>query len=690
MKFYSKKAKKKADLVIEKIIAGRGDDQTIDELRAAIAEDSSPGETERVFAALHEIAIESGNYGAVACALKALISFGPIPDVIDDALESRMLELSTEKDAMGNKQLIEAMAIYLYIRVSAGVDRAKPFMGMLIAFLDERTGVAASKAYHTLMIVAANRPESFAQHSGGLIRLLGSINIPTRTYSAKLIAVVASSHPEFFPDAENTLYNLSTNPHPEVKSAASEAYQILTRRARSEGETASKSQPSPMEEQKGGLADIMRRKSQDKVKPSGESRIDNRLLSMATNFARKAGRAIDPEEEEVPPPAPHQDDGEAYTKIIDDFSAIAASIKSEGPAVIPSPVPEQPVAAAASPTPAPEPALTEEEELRDMMRRVEDDFSITAGSILDALGIGHLAKDEHDQAPAPMPALVERPKHHASARVHHVKKEPATEKSVAPSYEDAAEKELTSREFIASIESMIRRTELPAPEVAPAEAPAAVEAPAPAIPEVAVAPPVVDEPVATLAPEPVPVPPAAEETAVAQTPEPIQIPVADHPAAAQPPEPAIPDAADLAPAEKPGADIPAIDQGKHVKSPIIPAGVRISAMKFKTIDQTKKPAPAKISIKPHIKPLNKTPLDQVKGAQSRQQQPASRGPGTGAQALDVTCPSCNTRLSEDCTRCVVCGADVKSPKVRCRRCGEINPLQAGNCSRCGSGLNGGE
>ena len=44
-------------------------------------------------------------------------------------------------------------------------------------------------------------------------------------------------------------------------------------------------------------------------------------------------------------------------------------------------------------------------------------------------------------------------------------------------------------------------------------------------------------------------------------------------------------------------------------------------MKFKSIDQSKSkktPTPPKISIRPHITPLNKTPIDGIKTAQTRQ------------------------------------------------------------------------
>jgi ribosomal protein L40E len=133
-----------------------------------------------------------------------------------------------------------------------------------------------------------------------------------------------------------------------------------------------------------------------------------------------------------------------------------------------------------------------------------------------------------------------------------------------------------------------------------------------------------------------------------------------------------------------------------VKSPIIPTGVRISAMKFKSIDHSrmrKTPAPPKISIKPHIKSQNMTPVDAVKTTQARYHPmitaplaPRALEPRAEASPGEIICHSCNGKMPEDSQRCAICGSDLKSPKVRCRRCGEINPRGLDKCNRCGSGM----
>ena len=82
--------------------------------------------------------------------------------------------------------------------------------------------------------------------------------------------------------AEKTLLHISTfYPDAEVKSAAAEAYQKITQnRAPSLPEQDIPAQPA--HDSTGGLADIMRKKAstRDKIQ-GGDSRIDNRLLSLA-------------------------------------------------------------------------------------------------------------------------------------------------------------------------------------------------------------------------------------------------------------------------------------------------------------------------------------------------------------------------------------------------------------------------
>jgi hypothetical protein len=647
---------------MDQISTGKCDDLVVSELKVAVSEQADPTEKELILASLKDIALKSGNPASIAASIKALLAFLPMEMGLEDTLEIRILELITNKIAFSNRALQEAMAEFLYKRISERVERAEPFVDALIQFLDERTGTGGTTAYHSLMIVAANRPEYFQQHAGLLIKMLGSINRITRVQTTRLIAVLAMGHPEYVADAEKTLLHLSSfNPDAELKNSASEAHQILSSRLRPD-------EPTPMDDMErrrqepdtsGGLADIMRRKMNKDKKVPYESKINQRLLSLATSFSRKGDRAYKTEGDGV---GQEEADTEAINKIMDDFSDIAQSIKAEaGPA-------SQPANAEAAPQEAPE--SQEEIELRRMMEKVKDDFSINAGSILDALGMGHLAKksaaDEARPRMTEVPAR-DRPRRARLTRTDPIRREKLLAKRVE-------EEEVNPKDFIASIESIISRTEKECSEMAPVQEEEVTMA-KPAVPTMA------DGAGNAMAENTVTAGSVLPETAV--------------------PAQEIPEDATL-PAAPQGVakpEIPFVTQPelpRLAKAPVMPSGVRISAMKFKSVDQSKSkktPTPPKISIRPHIKPLNKSPIDGVKTAQARQHPmsnaplaPRSLEPKTEALPGEIICHSCNAKMPEDSQRCAICGSDLKAPKVRCRKCGEINPRGVGKCNRCGSGV----
>ncbi|MGA9140081.1 MAG: hypothetical protein WBZ29_07650 [Methanocella sp.] len=651
MRFYSrKKPQKKTEMLIERISTGKCDDLVVSELKVAASESDDPAEMEGVVTGLLDIALKSGNPVSVAYAIKTLLAFRPLTAGLEDDLENRAREMALNPGFLATKPLQEALAELLYIRVSERAECARPFIGMLVRFLDERTGRVGTVAYNTLMIVAANQPEYFDGQTAPLVRMLGSINKVTRIETSKIIAVLSLSHPEYVADAEKILLHISSfNPDGELKNAASEAHQILSGRLHPDEKRPyddSARRNRYKEEQSGGLAEIMRSKMGNDKKVTYDSRIDKRLLSLATNFARKADRAykIDGESQA----AYEENETAAMSRVIDDFSEIAESIKAEaGPAEAPA----TQVAADGGDTP-------EEAELRLMMEKVQDDFSITAGSILDAIGMGHLAKKAMMDDVKPAHKEVSAPERPKRARrpdliwTTHVPEKPPVKE---------VEEEISPKEFIASIESIINDIDNPQPET-PQDTAIAPVTPVTAVADIAPAPKEVD-----LMPVKDVLPP---------------VDIAEKPQVKSPVE-----------VEKPEKQIPAgrtEEQEKRARPPIVPVGVRISAMKFKSVDQSKskKPAPAKISIKPHIKPLSKPPVDVLKNTVPRQH------PATGAPEIKtdgnnqgyVICHSCNTKMPDDSQRCAICGSDLKDPKIRCRKCGEINQRQAGKCTRCGSAM----
>lgn len=452
MRFYSrKKPQKKTEMLIERISTGKCDDLVVSELKVAASESDDPAEMEGVVTGLLDIALKSGNPVSVAYAIKTLLAFRPLTAGLEDDLENRAREMALNPGFLATKPLQEALAELLYIRVSERAECARPFIGMLVRFLDERTGRVGTVAYNTLMIVAANQPEYFDGQTAPLVRMLGSINKVTRIETSKIIAVLSLSHPEYVADAEKILLHISSfNPDGELKNAASEAHQILSGRLHPDEKRPyddSARRNRYKEEQSGGLAEIMRSKMGNDKKVTYDSRIDKRLLSLATNFARKADRAykIDGESQA----AYEENETAAMSRVIDDFSEIAESIKAEaGPAEAPA----TQVAADGGDTP-------EEAELRLMMEKVQDDFSITAGSILDAIGMGHLAKKAMMDDVKPAHKEVSAPERPKRARrpdliwTTHVPEKPPVKE---------VEEEISPKEFIASIESIINDIDNPA------------------------------------------------------------------------------------------------------------------------------------------------------------------------------------------------------------------------------------
>ena len=424
--FNSKKGlRRKTETLMNQISTGKCDDLVVSELMLVVSELTDPTRKELILTELKDIALKSGNAASVAASIKVLLAFPPMEMGLEDTLEIRILELITNKIAFSNRALQGTMAEFLYLRISGRVDRAEPFVDALIRFLDERTGTGGTTAYNSLMIVAANRPEYFRQHAGLLIKMLGSINTATRIQTTRIIAVLAMSHPEYVAGAEKTLLHISSfNPDGELKNSASEALQILSSKLRPD-------EPTPIDDMErrreepdtsGSLADIMRRRMGTDKKVPHDSRIDKRLLSMATNFAGKADHAYKTEGDEV---GQEESDAEAINKIMDDFSEIAQSIKAEA-----QPAEYTEIVEAAQPEVQESEGEeeSEENELRRMMESVKDDFSINAGSILDALGMGHLARKAILEDVRPRPAEVpvhDRPKRMRLMRTDQVRHEHA-------------------------------------------------------------------------------------------------------------------------------------------------------------------------------------------------------------------------------------------------------------------------
>lgn len=695
MRFYTRKApRKKADILIDKLASGKCDDLVVSELKVAVDEESDPEELQRITGAVLDIVMNSSNNNAVAYALKSLMMFLPMGEDIESALDNRALMLVEDKSMASNKQLIEAISLYVYQRTSDNTDTSRPFIPALLPFLEECSGAAAAISYEVLIYVAAERPEFFEQHTALLTKELGSINNATRVYSARIITQLAKTHPEYMAEAEKTLLHLSTfYPDAEVKSAAAEAYQTI-RKNQTQHQQEPDVTPQFRSDSTGGFADIMRRKASDTDKKQGtESRIDNRLLSLAANFARKSdmrnGQTRVKAESRV-----DNTDSEAMDKIMDDFSEIAGVITGN----------QDDEPGSGEVRPAEEKISREEAELRDMVAQVKIDFSESAESLLDSLGMKHLHRDQLykvQEAYAGKDSKTAVPVHQDTAekgagiesrvtqgqvgepqviRETNGQTMPAEMADSRPKFEEvgprrAEKSNLDHHKFIDSIEKMISETDINAY----VEDPITIE-------------PQMSTPVEPLESAVVLTTDTIEENFTENIDNKLMEPVQND--------------TDGKP-DQPEKVIPSM-MPKAIKAPVIPEGVRISAVKFKTLDMSKKQPPAKISIKPHIKPLNRTPRDINKIAQQRSQTSATVQPDEGNTLNDSkadielqnaaatqpktenstadtpVCPSCNEKIVGDSQFCLKCGADLKSQKIRCTRCSQINTRETSSCVRCGA------
>ncbi|CAJ37674.1 zinc ribbon domain-containing protein [Methanocella arvoryzae] len=665
MRFYPRKARKKTDVLVDKIASGKCDDMAISELKAAVAEISDPEELQRVSWAVLDIAMNSANLTAAGYALKALLLFMPMKEDIENALDNRVLMLVEDKAAVSNKVLIEAMAGYIRERVSGNIDRSLSFIPAMLLFLEEANGGAAAISYEVLMKAAHHHPEYFESYAPLLTRELGSINNSTRIYAAKLITKLATTHPEYMAEAEKTLLHISTfHPDAEVKSAAAEAYQTIT-----QSQLPPLPEPSmpaqPKHDSTGGLAEIIRKKASARERSeSGDGRIDNRLLSLAANFARKSDLRNGKGEAGLK----SHDDSEAMEKIIDDFSEIAGVITGSADT-------DRKTGSAG------ETISKEEAELRDMVAKVQMDFSVSAESLLDSIGMKHLHKD----------LQTERQDDNSST---------GTTETVTTT--SATTMDTAMETLAAAINS--DPVQMPETDVMTAGAEMSETAPT--------ASGVIDQPEMTEMQETNMSATETSSTVPASAPEvmpeaPVTAAVPETPAEAAPsPAGSSTEIASAAPEKAP------VIISKAIRSPIIPEGVRISPLKSRTPDQARKQQPpAKIFIKPHIKPLNRTPRDVSKIMQQQPQTPDGSqqteqslvkdpvdGNGASAAAADAqqsvestpveptVCPSCGEIIAGDQQYCLKCGTDLKSLKVRCPRCSQINAKDTGTCVRCGAKL----
>jgi hypothetical protein len=192
-----------------------------------------------------------------------------------------------KKDALQRKTLKTEVIRFLLFFVKEDDQYAKLMMPELIAAMDDTHAGISSSVYHTLQRLAVEKPEYFERYSAALIKQLGSINKSTRAESAKLIGIIARSHPEYVCKAMPFLQSLSSfYPDANVKRNASEAYQIIWRSRKAEPAPVVKA-PNVVSREGKGFADIVKLNVNAPNGPGADAQFSDEELKDIIDLTRK-------------------------------------------------------------------------------------------------------------------------------------------------------------------------------------------------------------------------------------------------------------------------------------------------------------------------------------------------------------------------------------------------------------------
>jgi hypothetical protein len=171
--------------------------------------------------------------------VKALEALPFMPKAKNEFIITLLLSLLkapvNKKDALQRKSLKSEIVKFLLFFVVEDDSYARLMMPELISALDDTHSSISSSVFHSLQRLAVEKPEYFERYSTSLVKQLGSINKTTRAESAKLIGIIAKTHPEYVCKAMPFLQSLASfYPDSHVKRNANEAYQIIWRSVKKE------------------------------------------------------------------------------------------------------------------------------------------------------------------------------------------------------------------------------------------------------------------------------------------------------------------------------------------------------------------------------------------------------------------------------------------------------------------------
>lgn len=335
--------KKRIDVILDDIREGKCDDLEISEFKSFAYEIYDNSEFDRISRILLNNIESSNNVDVLTYSIKAIPCLLPLTPAMEESIIRQTISILKIPFNSKHKVLHEAISNLLLVFLSTNVDYARLMMPELLTCMDDRNGPIGTNAFSSLMIVAIKKPEHFEQHSGTLIKLLGSINKSTRAETAKIISIIAKTHPEYVSRSLPMLEYLSIfYPDPHVKKSAAEAYQMLSARLKAEeekhaGESVIQRERAAAEKRPSstGFADILRR-NVSSGSPGNNNEADVKY-GISPGTAQR--QCIGPEDSKI----------DASSEMM-------------------------------------------EAQLKELMEKVKDDFAINADSLLDSMGMSHLTR----------------------------------------------------------------------------------------------------------------------------------------------------------------------------------------------------------------------------------------------------------------------------------------------------------
>lgn len=370
MPFFKPKAppQNDADTILDSIASGQFDDDTINRL-CHLADISEDNEVDRIADALLANIVKTDDRNVLIGTVKALTVLPFMPEGKDESVIRLMVTLfsvpQNTRMTLQHKMLQSEILKYLLSMLKTNERYAHLMMTELIASLEYAYITNDADAYPVLESLAAKRPEYFRPHTETLIKLLGSINKKTRAQSAKLIGIIGAKYPEYVSGAMPVLQSLASfYPDAHVKHNASEAYQILYH-----GLKLDVIKPVVVKEddrhkhRSVGFADILKKKAADLLSKPHEPGRSARGSSGRGTTGKSSSRDRPSRDRPDIQDGPGQPEEELNITDMEGF----------------------------------------ETEIKEILDKTREDFTIDAEGILDSIGVGHLSIKSRAKSSASTP-----------------------------------------------------------------------------------------------------------------------------------------------------------------------------------------------------------------------------------------------------------------------------------------------